>query len=276
MSSVTGLRITSLMLGGLSAVFSLLSLHYFLKRRPPAPVRQHVGRVTWTYIAFVTVSCVDTATHIGHPVRWQLFGYAIVFILAINAQAPLVSYERQAAKFGGPAGGQQPSERTPLTSATLLIIATVLVLMAAAAVLPKQLRTPGFDPLRFPKQLVSNRIDGVDGPAMHLGEELQVVAEKCNTSGKEIGVSGRSRWVSVDPGGSIIDGTAGSGLRPAAPRCPKFHYSNKLPDGVVARTQELFDEGRQFVTWSYTGTEVPLGQSGVERAWGTELFRIVR
>lgn len=266
-------------LGVLSIIFSTLTLRYFLLRNPPTKVRQHVRRVTLTYVSFVIFGMADTATRWGDPFRWQLFGYAIIFMLAVNAQSPLLSYERSAGRLGSapaPAPPTVPGYQTTLSTTAILVILAVLTLAGGVALLPAQLRSPAFDPLELSTQRVLNRVDGIPGPAIHLGDELQVIAVKCNKSGKEIGISGHSRWVSADPGGTIIDGTVGSGIRPAMPRCPEFHYANKLPEDVVARTQELFDQGRESVAWTYTGVETPLGLRGVERGWSTEVFRIVR
>lgn len=275
------LRVVSWGMGVLSIIFSMLALRYFLQRNPPMKVRQHVRRVSLTYVSFVTFGMVDTATHWSQPFRWQLFAYLIVFILGINAQAPLVAYERSAVQYGGPAPEPTarivaPGYQTTLSTTAILVIVAVLTLAGGVSLLPSQLRSPAFDPIRLSTQHVLNRVDGLSGPALHLGEELQVVAVKCNTSGKEIGISGHSRWVSAEPGGTIVDGTVGSGIRAAMPRCPEFNYSNKFPVDVVARTQELFDQGRDAVSWTYTGVETPLGPRGVERAWSTEVFKIVR
>lgn len=277
-------RASSLLIGLLSVVFSGLSLRYFLRRHPPVQVRQHVGRVTWTYIAFTAFGMADTSTHWGKPFRWQAFGYAVVWIMAINAQAPLLAYERRAQKFGADPKPPAPREPAPayqtnLTTTAVLVICAVVFLALGAALLPNELRSAPepFDPLVLSLQHVTNRVDGFAGPAIHLGEELKVDAVKCNKSGKEVGVAGKSRWVSVDPGGSVIAGTEGSGIRPATPRCQELHYSNKLPPEVEARIEELFDQGREFVTWTYTGLETPLGgPHSVTRAWSTEAFRIYR
>lgn len=280
-TAADGFRVVSLGLGVLSILFSLLSLRAFLKRLPPRQVRQHVGRVTWTYVAFVSFSLADTAVHWGSPFRWQLFACTVVFLMAINAQAPLLAYESKARKFGdgpAPAAGPAltPAYQTTVTTTAVLVILAVVVLGVGVRLLPTELKSPAFDPLELSLQHVTSRVDGVTGPAIHLGDELKVDAVKCNKSGMAIGIRGQTRWVSADPGGTIVDGSAGSGIRPAMPRCPEFHFSNKLPDAVVARTQELFDEGREFVSWTYTGVETPLGLRGVQRGWSTEVFRIVR
>lgn len=271
-------RAVSILMGLLSVLFSLLSLHYFLARKPPRLARQHVLRVTWTYIAFVSFGIVDTSSHWGQGFRWQLFGYAVVFILAINAQAPLLSYERSSAAFaqGKPHPAVPGGSQASIATTAILVILAVFSIGAGIAVLPIELRSPTFDPLRLSVQQVMNRLDGVDGPAIHLGEELAVSAVKCNISGKDIGIEGKTRWVSVDPGGTVVEGTVGSGIRPASPECPEFHYSNKLPPAVVARTEELFAEGRTSVSWTYTGIETPLGLRGAPRVWSTEVFRIVQ
>lgn len=276
-------RAVFLGLGALSIIFSLLTLRSFLQRHPPVQIRQHVGRVSLTYTMFVVFGIVDTVTHWGDPFRWQLFGYALVFIMAINAQAPLLSYERKGKQFSamgfetGPSGARtpRPAWQATLTMTAILVIMAVVILGVGIRLVPSEFRSPAFDPLELSLQHVTSRVDGVTGPAVHLDDELKVDATKCNKSGMEIGISGRTRWVSVEPGGTVVEGITSSGTRPSTP-CLDFHFSNKFPAEVVARTQELLDEGRTSVSWTYTGVETPLGLRGVSRAWSTEVFKIVR
>jgi hypothetical protein len=163
-----------------------------------------------------------------------------------------------------------------LTSFNAVIIAlAILALSLAVLSLPGRIRTEPFDPLELPQQQVLNRVDGVMGPALRLGEELRVIATKCNKSGQDLGVSGRIVWRSVDPAGTQVDGTGGSTIRAGSPRCFERSYSNPIPDGVVTRTSELLSQGYPRVVWQLDGVETPLGPGAVPKAWHTEPFAIV-
>lgn len=161
---------------------------------------------------------------------------------------------------------------------TLLVVVALGVLIALVVVvftLPSRLHGPSFDPLRLPPQQVLNRVDGVEGPAVRAGDDLRVLATKCNLSGKEIGVSGMSAYRTLEPAGSTVTLPQGSALRPAEPKCVERAFSNALPPAVVARTAELLAAGASRVVWQLTGVETPLGPGGVARGWFTEPFAIV-
>ena len=95
---VTIVRVIALAEGALSFFLAIGSLYYFTKRNPPVKLKQHVRRVTLTYLAFVSFAIADCAIRMGDPFRWQLVGYLIVFSLATHAQIPLLSYERAVLK----------------------------------------------------------------------------------------------------------------------------------------------------------------------------------
>lgn len=158
---------------------------------------------------------------------------------------------------------------------TAIIALAILALSLAVLALPQRIRTAPFDPLVLPEQKVLNRIDGVVGPALRLGDELKVTATKCNISGQDVGVSGRIVWRSIDPAGTQVESGGGSTIRAGSPRCFERKYSNPIPDGVVARTKELFEQGYPRVVWQLDGVETPLGPAAVPKAWSTEPFAIV-
>jgi hypothetical protein len=157
----------------------------------------------------------------------------------------------------------------------VIVALAILALSLAVLSLPNRIRTEPFDPLELPEQKVLNRIDGVTGPALHLDEDLKVYAQKCNNSGQDVGVAGRIIWRSVDPAGTQVDAGGGSSIRTGTPRCFERNYSNPIPDGVVARTRELFDQGYPRVVWQLNGVETPLGPEAVPKAWSTEPFAIL-
>lgn len=157
----------------------------------------------------------------------------------------------------------------------VIVALAILALSLAVLSLPQRIRTEPFDPLELPEQKVLNRIDGVTGPALRLDEDLRVHAKKCNNSGQDVGVAGRIIWRSVDPAGTQVEAGGGSSIRTGSPRCFERSYANPIPDGVVTRTRELFEQGYPRVVWQLNGVETPLGPQTVPKAWSTEPFAIV-
>lgn len=72
-----------------------------------------------------------------------------------------------------------------------------------------------------------------------------------------------------------MEGQIGSSVRVGHPQCIERTFSNPLPDRVVERTMELFDQGYTRVMWQLTGVETPLAPAAVPKAWTTEPFAIV-
>lgn len=163
-----------------------------------------------------------------------------------------------------------------------LNLAVVLVALAAtaASVLSVTIATSnssrGFDPLRFPLQLVDNRIDGEPGPAIHIGDEVLVMATKCNVSGRAISIEGQTSWVSVDPPGSVITTGSGTAQRPAAPQCKETQFRNPIPPAVAARMTELASQGVLRQVWYITGKETPLATPNpISRNWLTQEIVVI-
>lgn len=232
------------------------------------------------YLGFAGEALAANATNFGDPpgrtlgLTLFLFGIATWrFYVSTRVVTSLVhpgtavDMDSQNALIARPIRGAPP---TPV-----LIALSIITLSLAVFSLPPRLRTPPFDPLQLPTQLVLNHIDGVDGPALHIGEDLKVEATKCNTSGHEVGVTGHATWRSVSPAGSVVEGSSGSSVRPGEPRCVTRVYANPVPPAVLDRTRELLDEGNPSVAWQLSGIETPLGPGAVQRAWTTETFVIL-
>lgn len=175
----------------------------------------------------------------------------------------------------------EPEEARPPghRAAVLLIWATVVacgsVVLLVAVLVAHLLEPPPFDPLGdFPVQSVENRVTGVGGPAVLLGDDVRVRSTKCADT--EVTVRGEWRWVSAEPRGtSVPAGSTPAFTRPAG--CVTTEYANPMPDAVVERSLELLGDG-VTPSWYITGTETPLdedGGEGVQQVWQTENFVVV-
>ena len=166
----------------------------------------------------------------------------------------------------------------PVARADRALITAALVALAAmallAAVVVTVLAAPDpFDPLGdYPAQRVLNRVPGVEGPAVPVGDDLRVTGVKCNDSDRAVQVRGAYAWVSVDPRGSTV--YVGGGLSERDPGCTTFRFANPMPPEVIARASRL---GRSV--WHLVGFDIPLrgnGRGEGERVdWQTENFTII-
>lgn len=135
-----------------------------------------------------------------------------------------------------------------------------------------------FDPLApAATQIVTSRVPAVDGPAVRLGDDVKVTATICNESDESIKVGGFIQWETVQPRGTAIARTDFGG-RPVLPGCTEFQFANVMPDEVVERTEQLFEQGVVEVVWRVVGESIPVsssGEEGVPSPFTTQNFRVV-
>jgi len=162
------------------------------------------------------------------------------------------------------------------SNAAIMVVALLSMVVAGASFANTHRRPPPFDPLRLPLQTVSDRIDGIDGPAVHIGDDLHVTATKCNYSGADLGITSTVAWQSVEPGGTTIPISNNSTFLPGSPQCQTKVFSNPMPQLVQDRTRDLMAQGVTVVRWRITAVVTPLGgPQSVKRAWVTEDVQVV-
>lgn len=161
------------------------------------------------------------------------------------------------------------------TLAIVLLIAFQFVIFKVYVIDPYQV-TPPYNPLQDSSvQTVTNRVPDYNEPAVHLGDRVDVYGTKCNNSDDQVAVSGEKSWQTVEPHGTTVGYTHGTGLRD--PGCTTTHYSNPMPQEVIDETHKLWDLGFTRVVWRITGLEKPTDKpNGVEKVWVTDNFVIVK
>lgn len=131
-----------------------------------------------------------------------------------------------------------------------------------------------YDPLgNYPTQEVLNTIPGVSGPALRVGETLNITAIKCNNAKKDVEITGAKFWNLIEPRGTNIPDGKGVGVRKAG--CETFHYENPIPQSVLDRTKSILSQGKPYAVWKLSGYETPTQKpNGVQRVWESVEFRI--
>lgn len=138
---------------------------------------------------------------------------------------------------------------------------------------------PPFDPLgTYATQDVFNRVPGVDGPAVRIGDDVTVRGTKCNDTTAPVQVTTRLYWRTAVPAGTVIAYPALDAPNTRTPGCTTRRYVNEIPDEVVRRSRQFHADGITPV-WFLIGTDTPInpdnGQAGVTRTWQTENFAIL-
>lgn len=109
--------------------------------------------------------------------------------------------------------------------------------------------TQPFEPLGdYPVQVVHNRLPGIEGPALYLGDTARITGTKCVNAKEPIPVMGRSIWISRDERAPNIiwqgPGVGQVSLR--SPGCTTRIFANVLPEGITPGTWRL--EGSDTAT----------------------------
>ena len=132
------------------------------------------------------------------------------------------------------------------------------------------------DALHYPvPQQVISRVGGVgyDGPAIRLGESVEVRATKCSDATTPIITFGVTTQSTVAPGGINSTGSIAANLR--LPGCVTSTYSNTLDLAVEHRVAGLLADGTHpFVVMRISGFESPVDQHYTSVEWFTQDFRV--
>ena len=110
-------------------------------------------------------------------------------------------------------------------------------------------------------QLVTSPVASVDGPAIHVGDDLLVRATKCVDGEAPVAVSGRTYLVSESPRTMTLL-QAGDGVR--MPGCQTLLYLNDLPETLAPGRYRL--EGYD---------EATNGERRQRKPWYTEWFTVL-
>lgn len=120
---------------------------------------------------------------------------------------------------------------------------------------------------------VENRVQGVLGPALRLGDQVRLLQTQCLSAEQPLVVAGVATWASVVPAGQAITNPVSTNV--ARPGCYTDSLVIALPATVVDRTRELLRDGTQpYVVWHITGLVAPIDQEYTSAEWFTEDFRI--
>jgi hypothetical protein len=156
-------------------------------------------------------------------------------------------------------------------------LAACLLVLAAAVVYAEVRDHPVWSPLgNYPTQTVTSRLPGIEGPAVHIGELVRVVAEKCNTTDAAVDVVGHMFWQAMDPPGSVIETGAGAGVREVG--CVTQEFANPIPAAVQSVISAQHAAGIAQPRWRIRGDETPVrddGDDGRPARWVTENFTVV-
>jgi hypothetical protein len=124
----------------------------------------------------------------------------------------------------------------------------------------------------LPVQSVLSRVPGIAGPAVVIGQPVEVRGTKCNVTGKTVLTVGNVTWQSVKPPGASV-ALPQTLARPFPPACKTFTFFNVMPPEVVTQTRQLLADTGKPVSWQITGTNSVGGYAtGV---WVTQPFQIV-
>lgn len=122
----------------------------------------------------------------------------------------------------------------------------------------------------YPMQTVTNRVAGVEGPALRAGETTRITGELCST--RSVDVLTTITWQAVGHTGTFV--TVGRDVpqhRDAG--CHKFTFRNPMPPTVVMANGALRSDGTDPL-WVVNGYEVPAA-GGQRETFTSDPFHIV-
>lgn len=126
----------------------------------------------------------------------------------------------------------------------------------------------------YPTQRVLSRVEGVDGPAVRVGEALLVEGTKCGGD-VAVEVEVEIAWQPVEPRG--LPAGAATGITVRESGCETRQYVNVVPDEVVDQSLATFATTGIPARWQLAGVETPYldGVVGQRRRWVTQTFAVV-
>ena len=112
-------------------------------------------------------------------------------------------------------------------------------------------------------------VEGYEGPAVMLGEQVPTTGTLCSTADGAIDVLGNVWW--QRPGTSIRIPVVEDFPNNIEPGCRRLSFENDIPDEVEAFVRTS-NEGSE---WEITGSATPTRSGGVTATWRTEPFWVV-
>jgi hypothetical protein len=160
-----------------------------------------------------------------------------------------------------------------------LSVVTVALVLVGSIIVWSELRTDTpWSPLHYTNpQTVTSRVNILSGaPATHIGDTVNVTAEKC--SDERVDITAVVTWRPVEPGGPPLQiaGETAGGVREAG--CDTLRFQNEIPDEVVEAVRRQHARGYPAPLWRIDGAETPYdehGREGSVEVWTTEPFAIV-
>lgn len=159
----------------------------------------------------------------------------------------------------------------------LITAAIVTAAISLTVIIKTVVKTDAYAPLSvLAIEPVPSRVAGVDGPAIHNGEDVITTSHKCNSTGEPVNSRSIKDWEQYTPGQGFngFDVSKSNGIQVYEPGCHDFTYSNPMPPEVETRNTELFAAGAHGVWWKLTASETPVGAKKAV-VWFSELFQVV-
>lgn len=129
----------------------------------------------------------------------------------------------------------------------------------------------------FPLQQVNNTVTDVIGPAVMVGDDLNVTATRCSKIDKPLDVKGQYFWKLIDPPSFTVAAIPLSpGIIP--PGCTTTVFLNKMPTEVISRSIVIFRDTGIFPVWQIQGEATAYrknGEKGQTKFWQTQNFTVV-
>ena len=109
---------------------------------------------------------------------------------------------------------------------------------------------------------IASRVDGVDGPAVRVGQPLQIIGEVCASAGREVAVEALTYVRRLGDGGTVPPIPYPTAQIVVRRGCERFDRQVRQPDGLEPGSYVLYGVHRVLAT-------------GEQESWTTEPFRVV-
>ena len=161
----------------------------------------------------------------------------------------------------------------------MLVMIGVIALFALFVTLQALNHNREFDPISYSPQVVERvdadgsvsvpLIDGINGPAVYLGDTVPVRGQVENSADHPVSVRGAVLWVEQPPGLRVVVAENVAGV--FDPGTKQLRFENQIPDAVSDRVEEI--DGPS--SWYISGVVDVLEPGGVSTAWQTAIFTLV-
>lgn len=167
----------------------------------------------------------------------------------------------------------KPASRLTVTAVSvgvILMLATLTAVLFLIGKVGTKLNSQSVEEY-LPTQTVLNRVPGVDGAAVKIGQTVVIVARKCNITKHTITVKGEGSFAAVEPAGLSV--VIGHGQATRKPGCTAKTFKFVIPPSIVERVRTLAPTTSTQIYQIY-GTDTPT-DGGAVAAWASQPFIIV-